>query len=231
MIDFNTILPHEIIQIGGIILLVWIIGGLIFNLIRWRPVLNSYFTGTNKTKNITLFFRNFSLIILRDILLQNNLWRCNVLKWFSHFLVFWGFLILGMSTTLNYLMNPLALPLPLTHLVRILGNTGGIMFMIGLIVMLSDRLLVRGVRQNTSFGDAFFIALLFTASFSGFLTEIFSEINSVQLTFAVYWTHLVTVVALFLLIPYSKFIHFLGRSLILLLENLGDEARAFDNGD
>lgn len=231
MIDFNSIFPHEIIQLGGIIILVWVIIGLVFNLIRWRPVLNSYLAGSNKKQNIGLIFRNFSLILIQDILLQNNLWRCNILKWFSHFIVFWGFIGLGFSTTLNYLMNPLAQSLPFSHPVRIIGNASGLLFMVGLILIMYEKMNMRDTRKKISFGFILFIGLLFTAGFSGFLTEIFSELNLVLFTTIVYWIHLISVGLLLILFPFSKFIHSIGRSLILLLESLGNETDTFNNKD
>lgn len=229
MIDFNTILPHELIQLGGIIILVWMVIGLSFNLIRWKPVIGSYLAGTNKSQNISLFMKKFTLVIIRDILLQNNLWKCNLFKWFSHFMVFWGFIGLGISTTLNYLMNPLAQPLSFSHPVRVIGNFFGIFFMIGLTLILYDKIISRDPRKQMHLGFFLFIGILFTAGLSGFLTEIFSELNIILFTSIVYWIHIISVGIMLILFPFSKFIHSIGRSIILILESIANESRISDS--
>lgn len=155
----------------------------------------------------------------RDVFLQLDILGCNLRKWVSHLTVFWGFVILGLSTMLNFSVNPTALPLPLSHAVRVLGNVGGVVFMVGLVLMAYERVVTPGSMSNTSFGDAFFIMLLFSAGFTGFMTELASESNMTSTTAVVYWVHLALVASLFIVAPFSKFVHALGRVLLRFFEN------------
>ena len=223
-LDFNSFLPHELISIGGVALLLWVIGGVIFNLYRWRDVVGSYSNGTSKASRSSSFIGALSKTISQDVLIQRDILNCNLQRWFSHFSTFWGFILLGVSTTLNYLMNPKALPLAIAHPVRIIGNIGGLLFIAGLTVMIYRRLASESVRRNSTFGDNFFIALLYVVGASGFLTEIFSDLGLFSITSAVYWVHMLSIVALIATAPFTKFIHALGRPLLHLLDNY-DETR------
>jgi hypothetical protein len=221
MINFSSILPHELIQLGGIILLFWVIAGLIFNLLRWRPVISSLRSGNNNALDFHSLSRIFKVII-SEVLLQSKLWRCSTMKWFSHFTVFGGFIGLSISTTLNYLMNPEAQSLPFSHPVRIIGNISGIFLILGLTLIFREKLITQSSEQKYSFSTLWFIGLLYISGVSGFFTEIFSEINSPLWTSFSYWIHLISVATLILFAPFSKFLHSFGRSIILILENLED---------
>lgn len=220
MIDFNTFLHYTAIHDAGLVLLIWVICGVLFNLIRWRSIIKVGVMQANRRSGLVFPLRALGRTLGQDVLLQLNLRGCNTRKWISHLTVFWGFTILGLSTTLNYLVNPTALPLPLSHPVRILGNTGGLLFMVGLTMMIYERAAGPGSRRNTSIGDAFFIALLYAAGLSGFMAEAASEISSTSMTFVTYWVHLVTIAVLFIVAPFSKFVHSLGRALLLFFENI-----------
>lgn len=219
MIDFNTVLDHRIVRDVGLILLVWVIGGVVFNLIRWWPIIWPSLTRDKRENGGRSLLRAVGKTAVWNVLFQLNLRGCSLRKWVSHLAVFWGFVILGLSTTLNYLANPTAVPLQMDHPVRILGNTGGLLFMFGLTLMIWERVASPGVRSSTSAGEALFIVLLYAAGLSGFLTEVSSETGLIAITAVLYWAHLATVAALFILAPFSKFIHAFGRFLINLFEN------------
>ncbi len=127
-LDFNTILPHELITAGGVILLLWVIGSMTFNLYRWRDVIRNSGSKSTRGSDSGSFANAFISMIKQDVLIQKNLLSCDVRRWFSHFSTFWGFILLSVSTTLNYVVNPTALPLLITHPVRVIGNIGGILF-------------------------------------------------------------------------------------------------------
>ncbi len=220
MIDFNTLLSYTIIHDVGVILLIWNIGGILFSLIRWRSIIKAGVMQSNGQRGVVFPLKALGRTLWHDVLLQLDLLGCSSLKWISHQTVFWGFIILGFATMLNYLVNPTALPLPLSHPVRILGNTGGLLFLAGLIIMISERIVGLGSRRNTSLGDAFFIILLSAVGLSGFMTEIASEQNSTSMTFVTYWTHLVLIAVLFIAAPFSKFVHSIGRALLQFFENI-----------
>lgn len=223
MIDFNSVLDSTVIHDLGLALLVWVIGGVLFNLVRWRSIIR---TGVMQaggesggSGGFVAPLRILGETLGRDVLLQLDMRGCSTWKWVSHLAVFWGFVTLGLSTTLDYVVNPAAQPLPVDHPVRILGNMGGVVFMAGLVLMIHERVVTPGSRTNTSFGTVFFITLLFAAGFTGFTTELASEFNMVLVTAVSYWTHLAVVAGMFIVAPFSKFVHVLGRALLRLFEN------------
>ena len=224
MIDFNTLLNYVTIHDVGLMLLIWVIGGVIFNLIRWRSIIKVGVTHSNGERRLVSPLKALGRTLGHDVLLQLDLRLCSSRKWISHVTVFWGFIILGLATTVNYLVNPTALPLSLSHPVRILGNIGGFLFIFGLTMMIYERASVPSSRRNTSRGDTFFIVLLYVVGLSGFMTEAASAINSTSMTFVTYWIHLILTAGLIIVAPFSKFVHLLGRALLKFLENMEKSA-------
>ncbi|MCL5318782.1 MAG: respiratory nitrate reductase subunit gamma [Thaumarchaeota archaeon] len=221
MIDFNSLLDASVIHAGGLVLLIWVVGGILFNLTHWRSTIRASVTqaGGLGGEGFAAQLKVLGVTFGRDVLLQMDMRGCSTRKWVSHLAVFWGFIILGLSTMLNFSVNPTAMPLPLSHVVRVLGNVGGVVFMVGLVLMIYERAVTLGSRRNTSFGDAFFIVLLFSVGFTGFMAELASEWNMASTTAVVYWVHLALVSSLFIVAPFSKFVHALGRALLRLFEN------------
>lgn len=217
-LDFNSFLPHELISIGGTILFLWVAGGVVFNLIRWRDVLGSYTIVRSRSPTIRSALRALGRTVARDILFQRDIFECNFTRWFSHISVFWGFILLAVSTTLDAMLNPGALPLAPSHPVRIIGNMGGILFVAGLMIMVYRRAF-SGVRRSSTFADIFFLSMLSAVGLTGFLTEIFSDRGSFPVTFVVYWLHISLVTALFALAPFTKFVHAIGRPILSFLEH------------
>jgi len=131
--------------------------------------------------------------------------------------MFWGFLGLAITTTLDEILNPTAGPLPLLSPVRILGNVSGVFFVAGVSYSLGRRLLVQSVRENSTKGDAVFLSLLILTGVTGFVTEIFSQFNLVAPDSFSYWFHLILVTALLATAPFTKFVHAIGRPILLLV--------------
>ncbi len=216
-VDFNSLLPHELILIGGTVIFLWVAVAVVFDLIRWRDVIGSYGAGS-ETSTAKAILGSLGRTITEDVLVQRKIRDCNLARWFSHLAVFWGFIMLAASTTLDAMLNSQALPLPITSPVRLVGNLGGVLFMSGLAIMVYRRAFSQGVRRSSTLADVFFLAVLCTAGITGFLTEILSDGGSFSALAAVYWTHLMTVAALFVLAPFTKFVHALGRPLLAFLE-------------
>jgi len=73
------------------------------------------------------------------------------------------------------------------------------------------------VRKNTTRGDSIFLLMLFLTGVSGFATEIFSDLNIFFPDAFSYWFHILLVAGLLASAPFSKFVHSIGRPILLLL--------------
>ena len=137
----------------------------------------------------------------------------NTRRWFHHF-TFYGFLLCFASTTAaavdHYLLG-LKAPYPLLSVPVILGTLGGIGLLIGpagLYIVKRRRDLIisnspiSDPRQNGA--DVSFLALLFTTSLTGLLLLALRDTPQMSILLRI---HLGVVLALFLTMPYGKFVH------------------------
>ena len=199
------------IAMGIIILLI-----VLYEFIRWRAILGPIGRAIElgPAKWWAIFFKTLA----DDVVYQQISIQCGSSKWISHGLVFWGFLALAASTTTNYITNPSGEWLPLTNIVRVLGNLGGVMILLGLAIVVYRARTDENKRTYTFAADYFFMALLLLATLTGFLTEFAGELNAVEWIYGVYVIHLLASAALLLLAPFTRFIHAFGRPVIKLSE-------------
>ena len=196
-----------------------VIFGIAYGLVRWRKALAE--TLPNIT-NYSLSAASKAKVLANnlgvDVFYQKPIADCSGARWIAHLAMFWGFLGLAVTTTLDEIVNPTAAPLELTSPVRILGNISGVLFVVGVSVSLGRRLFVPSVRENSTLGDFVFLLLLFLTGVSGFTTEIFSDLNVVFPDGFSYWFHIILVTALLVSAPFSKFVHAIGRPILLLVK-------------
>lgn len=219
LINFNTFLPKSYIDIGGAIVLVVVIIGISYGLLRWRKALAETLPrvagySLSAASRAKVLANNLGI----DVFYQKPIADCSRTRWIAHLAMFWGFLGLAVTTTLDEIVNPAAAPLQLGSPVRILGNISGILFVAGVSFSLARRVSVPSVRENSDRGDFVFLLLLFLAGVSGFTTEIFSELNVAFPDGFSYWFHIILVAALLASAPFSKFVHAIGRPILLLVK-------------
>ena len=138
-------------------------------------------------------------------------------RWLHH-LVFYGFLLCFASTSVatiyHYLLGWPA-PYPLLSLPVVLGTIGGLAMTIGCLGIYRDRYrrdrnLIAHDQKSMDLG---FVTLLLAVSVTGLVLLAVRETSLMPIALIV---HLASVMALFLLLPYSKFVHGLYRALALL---------------
>jgi citrate/tricarballylate utilization protein len=137
-------------------------------------------------------------------------------RWFHHF-TFYGFLLCFASTTLatiyHYAFNEPA-PYALLHPVVILGTIGGL----GLVVGPAGLLYLKGrhdpilLDETQRSMDSGFTWLLLLTSLTGLALLFLRDTGAMPALLAI---HLGVVLALFLTLPYGKFVHGLYRSIAL----------------
>ncbi|MDY6861661.1 MAG: quinone-interacting membrane-bound oxidoreductase complex subunit QmoC [Thermodesulfobacteriota bacterium] len=162
-----------------------------------------------------------------ELLTHNKFKECeaNSLRYWAHLFIWYGFLLLFVATTIVFL------GIQLTHLkhdlnlmppwgiispIKIFGNLGAIALLVGLILVIYNRLTNEENAGKATYFDWSFIILLLVVTITGILTEIIRMASLALLAYIMYTLHLVFVFALLLYMPYSKFAHFLYRFLALV---------------
>jgi nitrate reductase gamma subunit len=218
-VNFNTFLPRQDIDLAGAIIALVVILGLTFVLLRWRNTISGKLRVHGSQREDSLA-RKFLVYVLY----QKPMSDCSRARWFAHFAMFWGFIGLAATTTLDEIINPSASPLSITSPVRILGNTTGVLFVLGVSLSLGFRLSPRA-RKNMNYGDMTLLFLLLIAGVTGFATEIFSDANLIFPDQVVYWLHIGFVASLLATAPFSKFVHAVGRPILLLTKRMPPRAQ------
>ena len=139
-------------------------------------------------------------------------------RYWGHLLTLFGFLglfvvgaIVGMGT-LSGLIHP---PLSILNPLKLLANISTVVIAAGLIVMLVERMGSREGRGPNTYFDWFFLLTLAGIVFTGMLSQILRLGESTTLMYPVYFVHLVLIFCLFLYGPYSKFSHFIYRTIAM----------------
>jgi len=155
----------------------------------------------------------------------------------AHLMAFYGFLALFIVTSWAvfdlYLMPYLGIdsryPFGLTHPMKILGNVGGILLIIGSATAILNRKNAPkdGYHQSTTF-DWIFVWLLLLVGITGAVVEVFRFVAEGSAgaeayasgfalpAYSFYFVHLVLVFGLLVYLPYSKFAHMWYRSVAMV---------------
>jgi citrate/tricarballylate utilization protein len=144
-----------------------------------------------------------------------------------HHLLFYGFMLCFASTTVAWIYDHflgLIAPYPLLSLPVVLGTLGGVGMMVGAgglfwLKVVADQ---APAARNLIGADVALLLLLFLVAATGLLLLALRSTGAMALLLAV---HLGLVLALFLMLPYSKFVHGLYRSLALLRDRRERAAR------
>ena len=138
----------------------------------------------------------------------------------THFLVFWGFILL-LFVTFFAILSTIFFDYPLGFLnpVKIAGNTGALLLFTGSSIMIINRFIKRNSLQS-NYTDWFFLLSFWLLTVSGILVEAarFLEWNS---AYHIYFFHLVMVWIIILYYPYTKFAHFLYRTVAMVISRSG----------
>ncbi len=185
----------------------------------WNDIRNS--PVQRKEGHLTTFGEGISATI-KEILQHSRFSECEAGKhrYYSHLLVFYGFLALFLTTSLVctglYLFD-LQTPLPLLHPVKVLGNLGAAAFLVGICLMIYQRLVTREKDVGkSSYSDWFFLWLMLTLALTGIFSQVFRMADVPVLAYGTYFLHLVSVLMLFLYFPYSKFAHLMYRTIAII---------------
>jgi quinone-modifying oxidoreductase subunit QmoC len=110
-------------------------------------------------------------------------------------------------------------PLPLTDPFKTLANFSAIALLYGIWVLWSNRLkLEQRGKASRTFYDWFLIWEITAVSITGLLAELLRWAGMPTLGYLIYFLHLVSVLMLFLYMPYTKFAHITYRTAAMCFE-------------
>ncbi len=148
-------------------------------------------------------------------------------RWFHH-LVFYGFILCIFSTTVaaayHHLLHRDA-PYPFWSWPVMLGTAGGVALLIGTggLLYLKWRMDAAPAAARSLGIDVGFLVLLFLTSLTGLILMVLRETPAMGTLLAV---HLAFVVALFITLPYGKFVHALYRYAALVRYSIEQSQQA-----
>jgi len=212
-IVFSKFFPHMPLNISFFLILSLVVIGLVLSLRKFWKNLSQHYPANKKSKGLIKSI----YLALKDILIHRNFTQCNSrpYKFSSHFLVFWGFVLLLIVTVCAIISTIFFnYPLPFYNPIKILGNIGGIMLFTGCGIMIYKRIFNNKSGTKSNYFDWTFLLSLFILTSLGFATEILRLVNS-SFAYYIYFLHLIFVFLIIIYIPYTKFGHFIYRTVAL----------------
>jgi len=160
-------------------------------------------------------------------------------KW-GHFLFMWGFVGAFITTALvviwfyagvfinsdpsvpvTFLGMGTRLPFELMHPWKILGNISAVLLFSGGVALVLNRLNPSEAAGASRAFDNFFLFLILGVALTGITTEVTREfLHNAEFAGWSYLIHLGFILCLFATIPYSKFAHFVYRTLAIVHERM-----------
>jgi quinone-modifying oxidoreductase subunit QmoC len=147
----------------------------------------------------------------------------------AHMLVFFSFIGLAITTAwavlylygyeimhamgktpYSWLLGPS--PYPLTDPVKWLANISAIALLIGIVLVINNRLKNAEKSGKGGYYDWLFIYIVFAVMATGILSELVRLADIAVLAYVIYFAHLVVVFFLFAYAPFSKMAHMLYRT-------------------
>ncbi|MEW6410750.1 MAG: heterodisulfide reductase subunit E, partial [Nitrospirota bacterium] len=113
-------------------------------------------------------------------------------------------------------------PYPLTDPLKMLGNFSGILLLLGITLVVTNRFKNKEKADIGSYFDWLFITVVAVVAVTGMLSQFLRLADISVLAYPVYFTHLVSVFFLFLYAPYSKFAHLAYRTTAMVYAKHSD---------
>jgi quinone-modifying oxidoreductase subunit QmoC len=139
-------------------------------------------------------------------------------RYWGHLLTFFGFVglaIMGTSVGIGTMLNLMETPLPFLTGWKLFANFCAALILVGTVILIAGRMDSAETWAETTYFDGFFLFTLAGVVATGILAEFLRLAQSPGLMYSVYFIHLVLIFSLFLYAPYSKFAHFVYRTLAM----------------
>jgi quinone-modifying oxidoreductase subunit QmoC len=185
----------------------------------WRTMNHNSIKLTHQENKQGLIPAFFATVI--EIITHKKFADCgeNKTRQIAHLLTFYGFISLAVTAGLGafyeiILHSPS--PYHLLHPVKIIGNAGAFIFLIGSTILVVRRVQGNEKAGNSTYADWLFMFDLYAIGITGILLELFRLSGIAGLAYPTYFIHLVCIFVLLVFAPYSKFAH-VGYRFVALL--------------
>jgi quinone-modifying oxidoreductase subunit QmoC len=134
----------------------------------------------------------------------------------SHMMVLFGFIGLFIVTNIFFVVLYIfGIHGPYSQLnpVKFLANVSGIALIIGAVLMIKDRLSKKD--QVSAYKDWFIVGLALALGLTGMLTQMTRLAGVAEISYALYFFHLICIWCLFACLPFSKFGHIVYRTVAM----------------
>jgi quinone-modifying oxidoreductase subunit QmoC len=181
----------------------------------WKALLSNNKEGEASFSIGSIFKSIVSTV--QEILAHKEFEKCDTAKErkISHILTFYGFIGLAMGTTwatvYKYGFDRMP-PYPLTDPMQWLTNISTAAFLVGLSMIIYNRMKDSSKSGIGSYFDWIFIAVLVITGITGFAAQVFRLADIGVLAYSAYFFHLVFIFYLFAYAPFSKFAHMIYRT-------------------
>lgn len=158
--------------------------------------------------------------VLVEIMTHRRFAKCDAEKdrYWGHLLMLYGFgglALVGTVIGIGTLAGVMHTPLPILSPLKVFANLCALVALVGAVILVAGRLKNREALEGTTYFDWFFLLVLAIAVMTGILSEGLRLMQNQAWMYPVYFVHLTLILALFLYAPYSKFAHFVYRTVAL----------------
>ena len=156
---------------------------------------------------------------LVDIMTHKRFADCGAEKnrYWGHLLTMWGFIglaVMGTVVGVGTMFGVMHTPLELTNPWKIFANVCSVVILVGVLILLVDRLKDPVKRAASTYFDWFFLLTLAGIVLTGIASQ-FLRLAGTGFMYPVYFVHLMLVFMLFLYAPYSKLAHLAYRTIAM----------------
>ena len=158
--------------------------------------------------------------VLAEVAAHRRFTSCTTggIRCWGHLLTLFGFVglaivgtVVGVASLLGLMHTPLALLSPL----KLFANLCALTVLLGVLLLLAHRFGDAAVRRASTYFDWLFLLTLAAVVITGISSELLRLGQNATWMYTVYFVHLMLIFALFLYAPYSKFAHFLYRTIAM----------------
>lgn len=185
--------------------------------------------GSNFRPSVKQFTTDFLWPAVVETLAHKRFQQCgaNKNRTNGHMPLLFSFIALLAVTSYSFvrkdlvgLLNPaMHEPLSMGDPFKILANIAAIALIVGIAILWANRSRMEEEGKATpTYYDWFLIAEITTVGVTGLLTELTRLINIPVLAYLFYYLHLVSILMLFIYMPYTKFAHMVYRTFAMAFE-------------
>ncbi|MDA8164536.1 MAG: quinone-interacting membrane-bound oxidoreductase complex subunit QmoC [Desulfobacteraceae bacterium] len=179
--------------------------------------------------SVKQFAVDFLLPAVKETLAHKRFQQCGANKGrtYGHLPLLLSFIALLAVTGYSFvrkdlvgLINPaMHGPIPMSDPFKILANIAAIALIVGIAILWTNRSRMEEEgKASPTYYDWFLIAEIATVGVTGLLTELSRLIGIPVLAYLFYYLHLVSILMLFVYMPYSKFAHMVYRTVAMAFE-------------